>query len=298
MNPFKYQIGLVTHYDEKHLTLVKNLGMTTIELQVFPDSTLSPSQGAGPTEWAVARQRLADMGVTVGCLGYYKNMLDPDLEKRAGYLQHIESLFDVADAFGTDIIACFAGRQPELSIDYNMPEFTKVWTALAAKAEARGIRFAFENCPMFHGHPFRGTNIACTPDAWRQMFAAVPSRAIGLEFDPSHLICMGIDPQPLIYEFADRIYMFHAKDAEIFAPQVQRYGFLDGRSMCHRMPGMGTANWRTIMRALRDIGYRGPLHIEGWHDPQFQAFDTDPATALAKEEYGLSLAMKHLDLHG
>ena len=294
-----YKIGIITHYDETHMTLVKNLGLSSIELQIFPDSTLSPSQGAGSAEWAEARKKIEDMGVTVGCLGFYKNMLDPDLEVRAGYIKHIESLFDVADAFGTDIIACFAGRNPELSLDDNLPEFTKVWSDLAAKAEARNIRFAYENCPMFHGHPFRGINMACTPDIWRRMFEAVPSKAIGLEFDPSHLICQGIDPTPIIYEFADRIYMFHAKDAEIMQDKVQKYGFLDGRSMAHRMPGFGTGNWREMLNALRTIGYNGPLHIEGWHDPQFQLHNGETrAQAVALEEEGLRLAKKHLELYG
>ncbi|MDD4278193.1 MAG: sugar phosphate isomerase/epimerase [Candidatus Sumerlaeales bacterium] len=292
-----YDLGLIIHYDERHLRLVKNLHMSSVELQVFPDSALSKEQGAGPAEWREAREYLASLGTKVGCLGFYKNMLDPDLAVRQGYLDHIESMFDIAAAFGTNIIGCFAGRQPELSIDENIPEFARVWAPLAKKAEDRGIKFAFENCPMFHGHPFRGINIACTPDGWRQMFEAVPSRALGLEFDPSHLICQGIDPVAQIYAFADRIYMFHAKDAELFPDKIQKYGFLDGRSMCHRMPGCGTGDWRAMLNALRTIGYAGPLHIEGWHDPQFHEA-TNPEIALQKEEEGLRIAMNTLRFFG
>ena len=288
-----YKIGLVIHYDDRHLRLIKNLKMTSVELQIFSDSALSVEQGAGPARWKEAREHLAQMGVTVGCLGFYKNMLDPNIAVRKGHIDHIRSMFDIADAFGTNIIACFAGRQPELSIDENIPEFKKVWTPLAAEAEARGIKFAFENCPMFHGHPFRGTNIACTPDAWRMMFEAVPSKALGLEFDPSHLICQCINPTPLIYQFADRIYMFHAKDAEVLWSEVQKYGILDARSFAHRMPGCGTGDWRAMLNALREIRYEGPLHIEGWHDRQFHCYN-DLEKSLQLEEEGLRIAMATL----
>ena len=38
---------------------------------------------------------------------------------------------------------------------------------------------------------------------------------LGINFDPSHLIWQGMDPAMFLYDFADRVYHVHIKDAAV-----------------------------------------------------------------------------------
>lgn len=279
------KLGLLVGYHDSDLDLLTRLGLESCELLVFPDSPLSPSRGAGGDDWKRARERFDFLGVEVSAVGAYLNMLAPDRGEREFNSRHIEQLFSLAEIMGCRTIGLFAGRDPERSPEECLPDFAEVFTPLARKAGERGLRLAIEGCPMFHGWPFRGINIAFTPAMWEKMFDAVPDPALGLEYDPSHLICLGIDYLRAIRDFAPRIFHVHAKDAEVLAEEVYRHGFFDGRASRHRMPGLGQADWRAIVSLLRACGYTGNLDIEGRHDPEYHG---------AREEEGLRIAVNHL----
>lgn len=279
------KLGLLVHYQESDLALLRELGLECCELLVFPENPLSPSIGAGPDEWKRAREKFDGMGVEVSAVGCYLNNLTPHLQERARVLKHMEALFDLAEIMGTDLIGTFAGRNPALAPSDNVPEFSKVFTPFVAQAEDRGLRIVIEHCPMFEDTFLHGINFAYTPETWELMFDAVPSVSLGLEFDPSHLVGLGIDPIGAIRQFRERIYHVHAKDAELISEAVNRYGWQDPRSNRHRMPGLGQVNWQHIIDALREAGYSGNLDIEGRHDPVYHG---------EAEQQGLRLAVNHL----
>jgi len=146
------------------------------------------------------------------------------------------------------------------------------------KATDRGVQVAIENCP--HG----GHNIANSPTMWQRMFDAVPSEAIGLQYDPSHLVWQGIDPIAPIHEFASRIYAFHAKDTQLDNEILKREGILGSGWWRYRVPGYGQIDWQRIFGALADIGYKGDVVIE--HE--------DPVFENELFEQGLRLGLRHL----
>jgi sugar phosphate isomerase/epimerase len=100
-----------------------------------------------------------------------------------------------------------------------------------------------------------------SPDTWDAWFKAVPSRALGLEFDPSHLYWQGIDHMRALYEYRDRVYHVHAKDVEMF-PERRYRGGVNGNYFRFRIPGYGGINWATFISALNEIGYEGGVAIE------------------------------------
>lgn len=101
----------------------------------------------------------------------------------------------------------------------NTPAFKGVFSPIVKQAEDKGIRIAFENYPMFHYFPFRGINIVCCPRVEDLMVDAILSETIGLEYDPSHLICLLIDYVEIIYKCGAKISHVYAKDAELLAGQ-------------------------------------------------------------------------------
>src|SRR5262249_33992482 len=115
--------------------------------------------------------------------------------------------------------------------------------------------------------------LCCTPEGYRAFFKAIPSPAMGINYDPSHLIRMGIDPLRFLKEFVGRVYHVHGKDAELFADNLYEYGHeqpptfaekmrYGGMAWRYTIPGHGIASWARIMSTLKEAGYAGCVSIE------------------------------------
>lgn len=279
------RIGYLCRYSENEIAFARQAGFGSIQLLIWPGDPLDP-RVTSDEEFLRAREQYAEAGIDISALGCYVNQLDADEATARSNIEYFRMLYDVAEKMGVDTIGAFAGRNPELDIPENIPLFRQVWAEGAAIAEDRGLKIAFENCPMFHHFPFRGVNIAYTPRAWELMFEAVPSPALGLEYDPSHLVCLLIDYIQVIYDWGPRIYHVHAKDAEIDWRAVRRNGILEPGAVRHRTPGMGIVKWNELISALVEVGYEGNLDIEGRHDPVYRG---------ERENEGLVISLRHLE---
>jgi len=126
-----------------------------------------------------------------------------------------------------------------------------------------GIKFALEVHPTEIAFDFYSTKLALEALGNRPEF--------GFNFDPSHLIWQGVDPVEFIREFGDRIYHVHMKDAIV--KLNGRTGILAShlnfgdprRGWDFRSLGRGKVDFESIIRALNDVGYTGPLSVE-WED--------------------------------
>lgn len=171
-------------------------------------------------------------------------------------------VFDAAAALGVETIATLSGFDSNLDWNGNIQFFADRFGPVSSLAEERGLRLAFENWMGFGGSlPFKPVNMGGAPDTWDAWFKAVPSRALGLEFDPSHLYWQGIDHMRALREYADRVYHVHAKDTEMLAERRYRGG-INGDYFRFRIPGYGEINWPQFISGLDEIGYRGGVAIE------------------------------------
>jgi sugar phosphate isomerase/epimerase len=109
-----------------------------------------------------------------------------------------------------------------------------------------------------------GKNLATNPQIWERMFNTIPSKVLGLNFDPSHFIWQQMDYIKPIYDFKDRIHHIHLKDAKLYKDKLERVGILATPLEYHspKLPGRGDVNWNHFFTALADIRYRGPVCIE------------------------------------
>ncbi len=102
-------------------------------------------------------------------------------------------------------------------------------------------------------------------------------KALGFNFDPSHLLWQGIDPALFIRDFGDRIFHVHMKDVAVHYDG--RAGVLGShlefgdlrRAWNFRSLGHGHVNFEEIIRELNAIGYNGPLSVE-WEDNGIERF--------------------------
>jgi sugar phosphate isomerase/epimerase len=148
--------------------------------------------------------------------------------------------------------------------DAGFADFGRRFTPILDTFEQQGIDFALEV------HP---TEIAFDIASTQRAIEAVNGhRRFGFNFDPSHLAYQGVDYVKFIRTFPDRIHNAHMKDVwwgkgdgtvGVFGGHTS---FGDARrNWDFRSVGRGMVDFESIIVALNDIAYAGPLSVE-WED--------------------------------
>ncbi len=223
--------------DGEAVKAVKKSGVDVISVDLV-DWTALVSPDAGKRKAAVARnaerfQTMAELGVRV----FFSVIIPEDAEKPG------KENFDLAvESYGP----------------------------LAAEAERLSATIVLEGWP---GGPPKYPNLCCNPETYRAMLEAVPSRGLSVNYDPSHLIRMGIDHVRFIDEFAGRVGHVHGKDTEVLTDQLYEIGLYQ-HSIFHKpafagefawrytIPGHGVTRWSHVFRRLEEAGFRGAVSVE------------------------------------
>lgn len=212
------------------------------------------------------KEKLHQRNVYISGLGYYPNPLDPDQEKSDFFISHIKKIIDAAVRLDVGIVNTFIGSDPAKHDDENFETFRRVWPPVIRYAEERNIRIGIENCPMFFTKDEwpSGKNLAHSPALWRKIFNEIPSPNFGLNYDPSHLVWQMMDYVKPIFEFREKIFHVHIKDAKILWDQINEHGLLVTPNHYHtpKLPGLGDINWGSFFSALYETGYSGAACVE------------------------------------
>lgn len=215
---------------------------------------------------AVINNHLKVKGVEISALGYYPNPLDPDPARRNFYVSHIRKVIDASALLEINRVNTFVGRDKNKSVEENFEIFQEVWKPVILYAETKGVKVGIENCPMlFTADEWPGgNNLATTPAIWRRMFNMIPSASFGLNYDPSHLLWQQMDYVRPLYEFRDKIFHVHFKDAKVYRDKLDEVGIMATPLEFHspKLPGLGDIDWGRFISALNDIRYRGFACIE------------------------------------
>lgn len=205
-------------------------------------------------------------GVSISGLGYYPNPLSPDAAEAGVAVAHLKLVIQAAATLGVPQVNTFIGRDWTKSVDANWPRFLETWRPLIALAESVGVRIGIENCPMLFTNDEwpGGKNLATSPAIWRRMFADIPSKAFGLNYDPSHMVWQQMDYLRPMKDFRDRLFHVHAKDVRIDRDRLDDVGILANPLLyhCPKLPGLGEVNWGKFISVLGDTGYVGPVCVE------------------------------------
>ena len=161
-------------------------------------------------------------GLALTSLAFYDNNLHPDLNERVAINKHVLACIDAAAELGVPTVGTFVGRDPARSVADNLREAESVFPPLVDYAGERGVKLMIENCVMEGWHPdgYPG-NLAYSPELWEWMFGL----GLYLNFDPSHLMWMGIDPVEALRPYVDRVAHAQAKDIEAFPERRNGYGW-------------------------------------------------------------------------
>ena len=244
------KLGMLTG-DPGALGRIADIGYDSVSFSTGPGRPLDAGR---PETVENAVREARRLGLEVTALGFYGNPLVSDTEERKKQVDYWHKLLDLASELEVGVVTGFPGRGEAGSVRDLIDDFGEAFGPIAEEAEELGLKIAFEN--------WRGGGFF-TPADWEAVFGKVPSPALGLEFDPSHLLLQFMDPIPLIYEFGDRIYHVHAKDTEILKDELQRFGIYGKEGWGRfRIPGLGELDWRAFFRALLDVGFEGGVSVE------------------------------------
>ncbi|MCL1906945.1 MAG: sugar phosphate isomerase/epimerase [Propionibacteriaceae bacterium] len=207
-------------------------------------------------------------GLELSAFAYYENNLHPDLTRREEIRTHLKASIRAAQSLGVGLVGTFIGRDPSKSIGDNMKEAEKVFPELIDYAGEHDVKIIIENCVMEGWHPDGSPgNIAYSPELWEWMF----DLGLYLNWDPSHLTWIGIDPVETIAPYIDKIPHAQAKDVQLDPRARTQYGFFGKVGKEHpwemgwwryRVPGLGDVDWRRVVDRLYEAGYTGVLSVE------------------------------------
>ncbi|MBT2246127.1 sugar phosphate isomerase/epimerase [Sphingobium sp. BHU LFT2] len=181
----------------------------------------------------------------------------------------------VARKLGVDTVVGFTGSKiwpyvamfppvPDAVIKAGFEDFANRWNPILDVFDGEGVRYAHEVHPGEIAY-----------DYWssvRTLEALEHRKAFGFNWDPSHMMWQNIDPVGFIWDFQDRIYHVDCKDTRL-RPRNGRAGVMGShlpwgdprRGWDFVSTGHGDVPWEDSFRALRAIGYAGPISIE-WED--------------------------------
>jgi sugar phosphate isomerase/epimerase len=246
-----------------------------------------------PAEVDRVHAALDTHGLTLSSLAFYGNNLHPDPDERAAVNRHVGCCIDAAAALGCPTVGTFVGRHPGRSVSENLRDASRVFAPIVDRAGEADVKVVIENCVMEGWHPdgYPG-NLAYSPELWEWMI----SIGLWLNFDPSHLVWLGIDPVEAMRPFVGHIAHAQAKDIEVFPERRNRYGFF-GKAVArtdpwdtgwwrYRIPGLGQISWTRVVDALYEGGFDGVLSVE--HEDPIWGGDPD------RVRTGLEIAFRTL----
>jgi sugar phosphate isomerase/epimerase len=219
----------------------------------------------GPDE----AQQVIQSGLRIGSVDAldWNNLMSPDAGKRRDAVAaNAARVEEMAPAGAKNFFIVLLPAEPERERKENFRWAVESLAALAPTLEQHDAKLVIE------GYPGPGA-LACTPETVRALLKEVPSRGIGLNYDPSHLWRMNIDALRFLEEFAAHVGHVHGKDTEILPDRVYEYGTeqpatfaknppYGGASWRYTIPGKGITPWGEVFAVLKEHNYNGAISIE------------------------------------
>jgi sugar phosphate isomerase/epimerase len=244
------------------------------------------------TDGDTTAKQVVDAGMRIGSIDLprWKEYISKDAGKRREAIEGAKAYIEAccAAAGPVNFFVVMLPEDPGLPRSENFGYMVESYRELTPTLEKHQSTIAIE------GWPGPGA-LCCTPETLRAFFKECPSKAMGFNFDPSHLIRMGIDPLRFLREFGDRVVHIHGKDCELLSEELYEYGneqapaFGGGRAFGgstwrYCMPGYGAMRWSEGFRILEGFGYQGAISIE--HE--------DGAFLGESSEWGITLGSRYL----
>lgn len=232
--------------------IAKDTGFEGVEVAISEDGELTPQSTQADCERIVREANAAGIEIAsfASGLGWKYHLTSPDEANRRKAIDITAKSLQLANWLGTDAILCVPGGvgssfnpdMPVTSYDLAYDNALKSLEELKPVAEETGVAIGIENVwNMF----------LLSPLEMRDFVDEANSPQIGVYFDVGNFLVHGYS-EHWIRILGSRIKRIHLKDFKRSVGNIS--GFCDLLE--------GDANYPEVMKALKDIGYDGPLTAE------------------------------------
>lgn len=236
----------------------------------------------------------AGHGLTIGTIDLFSrewtDMLSADEARRRSAVALGQKFIREAAAAGVKQFFTLM-----LAEDVNLPRTETFGYMVESYGQLRdvlretGTRIAIEGWPGCNAH-------CCTPESYRAFLKEMNSPAFGINYDPSHLIRMGIDPLRFLKEFAPQVVHVHGKDTLIDPARLYDLGHEQapvfakglpwgGSYWRYTIPGAGCAPWADLFEELKTVNYQGFVSIELEDMDHNGTFESEQRGFLASRDF-------------
>jgi sugar phosphate isomerase/epimerase len=256
------QLSILTEYSPQKLAFAASADYQGVYLRV--GRSFNPKMSDSQIDQILAAAREANIRIiSLECMDPNHIVADP-AKRRDAIAEFIQDL-EFGHRLGCKFVGTFSGTTAGAPMDDQAKALADVFNEnYLPVCEKLDISMGWENYPC-------DTNFATVPDAWEKVFDLVPSKRLGLEFDPSHLVRQYVDYVQAAWDFKDRILSVHAKDTEIVEPILQKVGIHGKGWWRYRIPGQGLIDWPKFLNVLLQVRYSGGIAVEHedpfWDEP-------------------------------
>jgi sugar phosphate isomerase/epimerase len=214
---------------------------------------------------------LHDAGLRLGSVDLldFGQLMNDDAGKRKDLIAaNVAYVKETAPLGAKAFFTCIIPGDPTRKRADNYKLAVESFAPIAEACAASGAALAVEGWP---GPMPYLANLCCTPETVRAFIKDV-GRGAGLNYDPSHLIRLGVDHIRFLREFVKDVKHVHAKDTDIDRDALYEFGSQSATfAKSHgygewiwryTLPGHGEARWSEIFKVLSTAGFNGVVSVE------------------------------------
>jgi sugar phosphate isomerase/epimerase len=259
------------------LAWTKGVGFEAIDLnQASPDDLAA----VGAAGLRLGSIDLLDMGKLLA--------IDPG-QRRDLIARNVTYIADLAKAGATIFFTVLIPGDPTKKRPENYALAVETFAPLAQAAADANVKIVIEGWP---GPAPTFPALCCTPESYRAFITDTNPASVGVNYDPSHLIRLGVDPVRFLEEFIPHVFHVHAKDTQLFPDAVYELGLYQdsiarpphrygAHAWRYTIPGGGQTPWIRIFEILQKTGYRGVVSVE-LEDEDFNGTDEGEKAGLLR----------------
>ncbi len=256
---YNFPIGVLTESFKldiaSALKKAKDLGLEGVQIHATKDETAFDVLTPQKTKEILDMVKSNGLKVSALCGDLGVGFVYP--EKNSDLIEKSKRILELAKELETNIVTTHIGVVPT---DKNHPRYKIMQDAcgeLSQYADKLSAHFAVETGPE-------------RAIVLKEFLDSLNSKGVAVNLDPANFVMVtGDDPTEAVYTLKDYIVHTHAKDGirlfeadpEIVYKMEESEMLLD--TSFEELPlGTGGVNFKTYLKALEDIGYRGFLTIE------------------------------------
>lgn len=231
-----------------------------------------------PANWADARQKTEDLGMSIPMLCCSPDFTHPDASFRQQEIDKEKQWIEMAAALGGKYCRVLSGqRRPEVSRADGIRFAADCIQACIPFAAERDVTLIIEN--HYKDNYWKYPEFAQHMDVFCDLIAEIDSPHFGVNYDPSNTILAGEDPIELLDRVKHRVVTMHASDRylkegtiEDLRKEEDSVGY--AKRLSHGVIGKGLNDYDAIFSRLKAVGFDSWISIEDGEDGMEQLHES------------------------